>query len=99
MLDVIQPAFFSAAELERTATAPPVAAPGSQKPAPRINKPERTQLRMIAESLDQRLDDDHPARLVWKVVEGLDLTSLYERIEAREGSAGRNASDPRVLFA
>lgn len=98
MSDVTQPALFSAAELEMAATAPSVAA-GAQKPAPRINKPERYQMRMNLESLDQRLDSDHPARIVWKLVEGLDLTSLYERIEARQGSGGRNASDPRVLFA
>jgi transposase len=54
---------------------------------------------MYCESLDQRLDSDHLARLVWKFVEGLDLASLYQRIEAVEGNPGRNASDPRVLFA
>ncbi len=99
MSDISQPALFSAAELELAAVAPPVAAPAAPKPAPRINKPERYQMRMHLESLDQRLDADHSARLVWKLVEGLDLTELYERIEAREGSGGRNASDPRVLFA
>ena len=100
MLDVIQPALFSAAELEMATMASAVTAvPGSQKAAPRINKPERYQLRMITESLDQRLDGDHPARTIWRLVEGLDLTPLYERIAACEGSGGRNASDPRVLFA
>jgi transposase len=54
---------------------------------------------MRVESLDQRLDAEHPARLVWHVVERLDLSALYEQIEAVEGVAGRNASDPRVLFA
>src|SRR5437588_8366731 len=54
---------------------------------------------MRCESLDQRLDADHPVRLVWKLVEGLDLSALYQQIDAVEGIAGRNASDPRVLFA
>jgi transposase len=66
---------------------------------PRLNTPERSQVQMHCESLDQRLDSNHTARLVWKLVEGLDLTPLYQKIEAVEGVAGRNASDPRVLFA
>jgi transposase len=37
--------------------------------------------------------------VVWNIVEGLDLSSLYQQIDAVEGVAGRNASDPRVLFA
>ena len=43
-------------------------------PAPRFNMPERFQGEFRAESLDQRLDADHDARLVWKLVEGLDLS-------------------------
>jgi transposase len=66
---------------------------------PRINRPNRTQVQMHCESLDQRLDPDHTARVVWQLVEQLDLSALYERIDAVEGVAGRNASDPRVLFA
>jgi transposase len=65
----------------------------------RINRPERFQGEMRSESLDQRLDPDHEARVVWSVVAGLDLSPLYEKIAAVEGVAGRNASDPRVLFA
>jgi transposase len=68
-------------------------------PTPRYRRPERVQAEMRCESLDQRLDADHPARVVWKLVEGLDLSCLYERIRAVEGQAGRNPSDPRVLFA
>jgi len=68
-------------------------------PAPRFNMPERFQGEFRAESLDQRLDADHDARLVWKLVEGLDLSVLYHEIKAVEGQPGRNPSDPRVLFA
>jgi transposase len=68
-------------------------------PAPRLNKPERLQGEMRCESLDQRLDADHPARLIWQLVLGLDLSCLYQKIDAVEGVAGRNASDPQVLFA
>jgi transposase len=54
---------------------------------------------MRCESLDQRLDADHTARIIWQLVQGLDLSSLYHQIDAVEGVAGRNASDPRVLFS
>jgi transposase len=83
-------------EPKRSATSPHAI---PQSKAPRVNKPERCQIEMRCESLDQRLDADHDARLVWKLVEGLDLSALYDQIDAVEGGAGRNASDPRVLFA
>src|SRR6195952_5885329 len=48
---------------------------------------------------DGWLAPDHRARLVVGFVETLDLTVLYDKIEAREGTAGRPAADPAVLFA
>jgi transposase len=67
--------------------------------AVRLNKPERLQGEIRFESLDQRLDLDHLARVVWNITEGLDLSPLYDRIGTVEGVAGRNPSDPQVLFA
>jgi transposase len=97
-----QPLLFSLPELA-AAEAPAAEAAEAHTTAPRavprFNAPQRHQLAMQYESLDQRLDIDHPARVVWKLVERLDLSSLYERIRAVEGHVGRNASDPRVLFA
>ena len=91
---------FPQAEVDALTTRVAAATPGEcPMAAPRINKPERFQGEMHCESLDQRLDPDHLARLVWQLVEGLDLAPLYQAIEAVEGVAGRNASDPRVLFA
>ncbi len=104
MTNETQPVLFSHVELETPSTAPATSAPPPGSAArvpstPRLNKPERLQVEMHCESLDQRLDADHPVRLVWKLVESLDLSSLYQEIDAVEGVAGRNASDPRVLFA
>lgn len=42
---------------------------------------------------------DHLARLVWELVQGVDLTPLYARIKAVEGHAGRPAIDPKILVA
>lgn len=49
-------------------------------------------------ALDQLLPTDHPARLVWEFVEGVDLSELYARIRAVEGRAGRAPIDPRTLL-
>jgi transposase len=65
----------------------------------RLRLPERNQVEMHCLALDQLLPDDHQARCVWAYVEGLDLTPLYQAIQARQGVAGRDANDPRILMA
>jgi transposase len=94
MTNDFQPMLFAKSEIETPATPRP-----ATKSSPRLNKPERFQGEMRSESLDQRLDADHTARLIWQLVQGLDLAPLYLDIGAVEGVAGRNASDPQVLFA
>ena len=49
--------------------------------------------------LEDLLDSDHQARLVWEFVGGLDLSPLYRQIRSREGGPGRPATDPRILTA
>ena len=65
----------------------------------RTKRPERTQVEMQFLSLDQWLDVDHRVRIVWQYVASLDLTELYEPIKATAGNVGRDAIDPRILFA
>lgn len=65
----------------------------------RLRLPERHQVEIRFLALDQLLPDDHQARTVWAYVEGLDLTPLYQAIQARQGVAGRDANDPRILMA
>jgi len=50
-------------------------------------------------SLDDVIGADHRVRLVWALVERLDLSAWYEAIEAVEGGPGRAAIDPRILLA
>lgn len=66
--------------------------------APRLVSPDRERVRLVPLALDQLLAADHPARLVWEFVEGLDLSEQLERIRAREGHVGRPAIDPRTLL-
>jgi transposase len=49
--------------------------------------------------LEDLLDTDHQARVVWDLVSQLDLSPLYARIRAVEGGPGRPAIDPRILTA
>jgi transposase len=50
-------------------------------------------------SLDQWLDADHRARVVWQYVESLDLSELYKPIKATVNNVGRDPIDPQILFA
>src|SRR5713226_6138134 len=65
-------------------------------PRPRLRLADREQL-LPPMPLDDLLTDDHQARVVWRFVEGIDLTDLYARIRSVEGHAGRPPADPRIL--
>jgi transposase len=76
--------------------ADPAGPPGGR---PRFRAANREQVVFRAAALDELIPGDHPARLVWAYVEGLDLTPLYRRIKAVEHGAGRPPIDPKVLLA
>jgi transposase len=65
----------------------------------RVIKADRSQLRWDVIDLDGLLPADHRARVVWRFVEGLDLSPLYAAIRSRGERAGRPAADPAVLLA
>jgi len=60
---------------------------------------ERRQVELRAVSLDDLVPADHRVRLVWRFVEGLDLSPLYAGIKAVEGGPGHPPADPRILVA
>jgi transposase len=66
---------------------------------PRLRWPERHQVEMRYASLDQLLEADHRARLVWALVERLDLSLWTARVKAVEGHVGRKATAPQLLVA
>jgi transposase len=65
----------------------------------RLRLPERSQIEMRFECADDLIPQEHPARLVWEVVQSLDLSKFYEPIKASENSSGRDATDPKLLVA
>ena len=65
----------------------------------RLRQPDRNQMAMELICPDGLVEADHPVRVIWRVVCGLDLSRFYEPIKAREGHGGRDATDPRLLVA
>jgi transposase len=74
-------------------------AAGEAKPAVRLRSPERRQIAMVVQCADDLVGATHPVRMVMAVVEKLDLSRFCEPIQAREGRAGRDATDPQLLVA
>ena len=68
-------------------------------PAPRMRSPDRSQVDPNPKKIDALIPPDHPVRLIWELVQGLDPTPLYGQIKAVEGHAGRPPIDPRILVA
>ena len=72
--------------------------PTPVKGKPRLVLPNRAQIELRPLDLDSLLPPDHPARGVWEFVESLDLSTLYGKVRAVEGGAGRPAIDPRIYL-
>ncbi len=65
----------------------------------RLETANRTQVELTPTDLEALLPPGHAARLVWRFVEGLDLSAFTATIRSREGRAGRPAIDPKILVA
>jgi transposase len=65
----------------------------------RLETANRTQVELTPTDLEALLPPGHAARLVWRFVEGLDLSAFYAPIRSRAGRAGRPAIDPKILVA
>jgi transposase len=94
MADTNEPTWFPLPEPNE-----PAAVAGSPARTPRLRLPERSQITMHCESLEQRLPEEHLARDIWKFVASLDLSALLAKIRAVEGQTGRDATDPRILLS
>jgi transposase len=70
-----------------------------EKSAPRISSPDRWRVDPNPKRIDELIPPDHKARLVWALVEDMDMAELYQEIKSVEGHAGRPAIDPRILVA
>jgi transposase len=78
---------------------PPKAPKNPGRGTPRLRVPHRVQVEFSCSSLDERLERDSQARVVWDLVSQLDLDAWLSEIKAVERHVGRNATDPRLLVA
>lgn len=65
----------------------------------RLRKPERRQMELVPQCTDDLVPPGHEVRMIAAVVAKLDLSAFCEAIQAREGVAGRDATDPELLVA
>jgi len=65
----------------------------------RINRPVRNQVEMTLRDLDSLVPEEHPARVIWDFLQGLDLCAFYRSVKVTLDVPGRPASDPQVLLA
>jgi transposase len=71
----------------------------SNKPAVRVRRPDRTQVQMQVQCLDDLVPAEHPVRRVAALVARLDLSKFSEPIKARQGVAGRNGTCVQLLVS
>ena len=66
---------------------------------PRLRAPVRDQIELRAVDLDRLIGPDHPARVIWEYVQGLDLAALEQSVRAREHTPGQAPVSPQLLLA
>ena len=59
----------------------------------------RAQLTMAQIDVEHLIEEHHPARGIWEVVQGLDVSKYESAIRSRRGEVGRAAWPPQLLIA
>lgn len=70
-----------------------------EEPAKRLKPIERSQCFWGAIDIEKLIEEDHPARGIWAMVNQLDLSALEAKIRAVQGRAGQSRLNPRLLMA
>ncbi|HKV09613.1 MAG TPA: IS1182 family transposase [Thermoanaerobaculia bacterium] len=65
----------------------------------RLRQPNRSQVELKPQSPEDLVEEDDPVRAIWEVTGKLDLSGFYTEVRSRQGQAGRDATDPRLLVA
>jgi transposase len=68
----------------------------TRKGKPRIAEPQRRQGVILYELPEDRLAPTHPARVLWDVVDTLDLSKFLDGVKATEGRPGRPTLSPQM---
>lgn len=70
----------------------------SEAAPPLVKDVDRKQMWFRTVEVDRLVDADHPARLLWEAIGGLDLSGYYEGIKSNEEQGGRPATHPQLLI-
>ena len=82
-----------------SANIPSVKGSGPHGSQLRLRRVNRQEVVPVPARLEELLSKNHVARLMWEVLERLDLTAFYRNIKVVEGKPGAPAIDPRILIA
>ncbi|MDZ7639239.1 MAG: hypothetical protein U5J83_13475 [Bryobacterales bacterium] len=87
--------FEAAQSVSEPSSEPGIASPTPAKAAPsgrrRFRHIERNQPTFVLVDVERMLDEWHPARAIWDLLGGLDLSGFEENVKVYEGSSGRDA--------
>lgn len=73
--------------------------PAAPSHHPKIELVNRAQLLLRPIDVERLVPDDDPVRAIWEMTGRLDLSRFYKAVVTEEGSAGREAIDPRLLIS
>jgi len=65
----------------------------------RLRQANRHEVVPVPARLEDLIPQNHLARLMWEVVERLDLSAFYAHIQVCEGEPGAPAVDPKILIS
>jgi transposase len=65
----------------------------------KLRRVQRDQLTMAEIDVEHLIEEHHPARGIWEVTQGLDLSRYEATIRTRQGEVGRAAWPPQLLIA
>ena len=71
----------------------------AEKKRPLVKYINREQMTWSAVDVEQLIDSDHRARVIWELVGGLDLSRFYDAIKSNEEKGGCPAHSPQLLIS
>ena len=100
MLPVAETASESLAPSSTVSPIEEMEAPGDVPPTDRrlrLRCANRADVLRVPARLENLIAPDHPARQIWEMVQGLDLSEFYVDIQVDAGTPGAPATDPLIL--
>jgi len=65
----------------------------------KLHEPQRLQVEIKYGALDDCLEHDHKARIIWECVQAMDTNSCFRHLKTMINGRGRKATNPEVLLA